>query len=523
MQENSVFKRIHVFKGFIRTTRDYTDAVGYHLRKRRLHNRHFHGAGVVPGVGGEIQVRQRRNPELAVEVRPGYALDPRGHDILVHEVMVRSLSLQDFVLPRTVYLRAQYEEKTSDFRRIRIPGFPEREGFARISEGVRLDWTVAEPDGEDELEICRIFLTEDVTEITDAKDPDAPGAGEIDLRWVKKAWVCGTAVPGVNLTEQRQKLQAAIATYTHMWRSRNIPSAGAAATATVVMSVLNEAQVLEPRSYLQCIELQRQMFHEVVEEAGLYEPRLARRQKFRRFEDKVQTSGEVLRVRHELDTEERKEAVQLTLGVQGEGIDALEDLIRPPRLRAAVGVSQEMVKGTGIRVLDGTEWERLKIDSRMPQETVIVEEQEWRLIDSLNLLDPLEEKEHKFAIREAFDFWRSQLTLKYPDDAALFDDGIGHKGGYAEWEVHNVTPGRPLVVMRRMDYGRGDYWTRVWVNDVEAGEVPCKGEDTRYRWRNWPFEVNAHFVRHGILRMRQAIDTANRDVNYFRLWFYQPV
>jgi hypothetical protein len=523
MQEDTEFKRIHIFKGFVRTTKDYTDAVEYHIRKQALHNHWFHGRGVVPGVGGELRVRQRRSPEMAVEVRPGYALDPEGRDILVPEVSVKPLMLQDFVLPRTVYLRLQFVEEATDYRRIRIPGFPEREGFARVSEVFRLDWTVAEPDGEDGLEICRIYLTEEVTALRDAADPNQPGAGEIDLRWVRRAWVCGGSMVGLNVESQREALRRAIEAYTYMHRSRQIPSASAAATACVVLSVLNEAEVLDPASYLQCMELQRLMFREVVGEAELYEPRLAKRQNFRRFEGKVGTAGEVLSALGALGTEERREAVQMTVGIQGEGIEALHSLIRPPSLRGVQGLSQEMKAGTGIRVLDGTEWDRLKIDSRMPLATVIVEEQEWRLIDAINLLDPEEERSHKFAIREALDFWRSQVTLRYPDGVGLFDDGIGHKGGFAEWEIQNVTPGRPVVIVRRMDYGRGDYWARVWVNDVEAGEVPCHGEDTRYRWRNWPFEVSAHFVRHGVLRIKQAIDTSNRDVNYFRLWFYQPV
>ena len=159
----------------------------------------------------------------------------------------------------------------------------------------------------------------------------------------------------------------------------------------------------------------------------------------------------------------------------------------------------------------------------MPPRSVIVEGLEWKLVDEIDLLDPDSERAHRFAIREAQDFWRNQVTLKYPDGAPIYDMGISHQGGFSEWEVHNLTPGLPLVVVRRMDYGRGDYWCRVWVSDVEAGEVPCHGQDTRYRWRNWPFYIHGHFVRHTVTRIRQAIETANRDVNYFRLWFYQPI
>ncbi len=145
------------------------------------------------------------------------------------------------------------------------------------------------------------------------------------------------------------------------------------------------------------------------------------------------------------------------------------------------------------------------------------------LIDSINVLDRDSMASHRFAIKDASDWWRSQVTLKYPDLTEVRDDGIGHEGGYAEWNVHNVTPGRPLVVVRRMDYARADYHCTVWINDILAGDVPCEGQDTRYRWRNWPFGISAPFVKTQETRIRQYIDVSNRDVNFFRLWFYQPV
>jgi hypothetical protein len=522
MDEN-VFKRINVFKGFVRTAKDYTDAVEFHVKKQHLHNHGFHGVGVVPGVGGELQVRARRTPSLAVEMRPGYAIDPSGRDIVAPEVEVKEVPLHDFSLPRTVYLRLRYAEDESDFRRIRIPGFPEREGYARLKEGYRLEWTVAEPDPAQDLEVCRLFLTYELDAIRNAADPNDPKPGEIDLRWVRRANVCGGSVPGVSLLEQRAALRLAVRTYTHIQRSRNIPSAGAAATASVVMGVLNEAQILDPLSYLQVLGVQRRMFRDVVLEAEQFEPKLTRRPMFGRYKGKLDTVGEVLGATRELEGQERREAVQLTAGMQREGIEALHDLIRPPQVGALGAFKQEMKPGTGIRVLDGTEWERLKIDSRMPYPTLVVEGREWKLIDEIDLLDGESERVHRFAIREAQRFFRSQITNSYPDGSRIFDSGIGHEGGFAEWEIQNVTPGLPLVILRRMDYGRGDYWCRVWVNEVEAGEVPCMGEDQRYRWRNWPFGISEHFVRQQVVRVRQAIDASNRDVNYFRLWFYQPI
>lgn len=520
--DERVFKRINLFKGFIRTTRDYWDAVGYHLRKHRLHNRHFHGVGVVKGIAGELQVRARRRPELAVEVRPGYAIDPGGQDVMVREVELRRLVKEDFVLPRTIYLVLRYVEQESEFRQIRIPGFPERDGHARIEEAYRVDWTIAEPDQRKELELCRILLTEDTVGIRNAEDPNHPRAGEIDLRHVRYAGVCGGSVPGMDYSRVRTVLLDAARTHTYMARTRNLPTAQVVATGCVDFAMLAEARVMNELSFLNNLETLRQLQAEIITEAQTNEPAMARRRQYREFGEQLQSSSDVLGAMAELTVDERAEAARLAMGSQLKGLELVSELIQAPKAVLGGG-EQEMKPGTGIRVLDGTDWERLKVESRMPAMSMVVEGREWRLIDELDLLDGESEKAHRFAIREAFDWWRSQVTLRYPDGASIQDHGISHKGGYATWEVNNVVPGLPLVIVRRMDYARGDYWCRVWVNDVEAGEVPCMGEDTRYRWRNWPFYIHEHFVRHRVVRVKQDIETANRDVNFFKLWFYQPV
>ena len=73
-----------------------------------------------------------------------------------------------------------------------------------------------------------------------------------------------------------------------------------------------------------------------------------------------------------------------------------------------------------------------------------------------------------------------------------------------------------------MDYARGDYELLVNVNNQDAGISRCDGFDRRARWRNWPFVIPAHFVNDSVLHIRQSLLTADRDVNMFRFWFYQP-
>ncbi len=518
-----MFKRVNFFEGQIRTLQDYWDQVGHKVDKHKLHQRAFHRFGVVVGRASELRVRQRRVSEMAVEVRPGLAIDPSGADMIVREVELKRLSTVGMAMPCTLHLVLRYREETTDFRRIAIRGFPECEGKTRIEEGYALEWTLATPDDEREIELCRIRLESQVKGITDAKDPLHPGPGEIDLRYVPRAGVCGGTIPGVSWEELRFALLQAIRTYSHLARSRGLTSAGGAAAACATLSVFNEAQVMDRASMMQAMAIIQQLQASLVEEAQEFEPSLARRPKFRRYADESIAIGDIMATFGTLAPDEQLAAARVAIAGYMAAESGLHALVQPPRLIVSGRAAEEMIPGTGIRVLDGTEWEKLKIESRMPPRSVLVEGLEWKLVDELNLLDPESEREHRFVIREAQDFWRNQVTLKYPDGAPIYDMGISHQGGYSEWEVKNLTPGLPLVIVRRMDYGRGDYWCRVWVSDVEAGEVPCHGQDTRYRWRNWPFYIHGAFVRHTVVRVRQAIETANRDVNYFRLWFYQPI
>jgi hypothetical protein len=519
--DERVFKRINVFKGFIRTAKDYTEAVDYHVRKTQTHNRTFHSFGVVEGFRGGLAVRQRRRADMSVEVRPGYAIDPTGCDVLVSEVQVKSLATELFRPPQTVYLVLRYHEEPSDYVKIEIPGFPASAGHARLSERFTLDWTIAEPDPRKELELCRVHLAEDTRAIRDPEDPDAPRSGEIDTRFVRRAAVCVGWQGAVSLETIRQFLLDAIATYTHMARTRGMPSAVAAAASCTILLALAEARMLDQPRLAELLLTLGGLALEIKDEAEQIDPRFATQKKFRVFAERNAKAIEILNKLEELDSGGRLEATVHALIAQNLGLQNLRAVVRPPEHWKISEADLE--PGKAIRILDGTSWEAIKEDSNMPRPSLFVDDQEWRLVDSINLLDPDSETAHRFAIREAADWFRSQVRLKYPDQIVVRDEGIGHEGGHAEWEIHNLTPGSPVVIIRRMDYARADYLCRVWVNDLEAGEVPCSGQDTRYRWRNWPFYIHGHYVRHDIIRIKQAIETANRDVNYFQLWFYQPI
>ena len=115
MAEDQGFKRINFFKGFVTTTKDWNDAEHYHVEKHKLHNRCFHGAGVVPGYRQELKVRARGRADMSVEVSPGYALDGQGNDIILYETEIKAINKGDFKLPLTVYFVIKYVKEFTDF------------------------------------------------------------------------------------------------------------------------------------------------------------------------------------------------------------------------------------------------------------------------------------------------------------------------------------------------------------------------------------------------------------------------
>ena len=51
------------------------------------------------------------------------------------------------------------------------------------------------------------------------------------------------------------------------------------------------------------------------------------------------------------------------------------------------------------------------------------------------------------------------------------DVGIAYEGGYAEWEISNVTPNRDIFMFMRMDYVHGGWECEISVNGKKTGTV----------------------------------------------------
>jgi hypothetical protein len=143
-------------------------------------------------------------------------------------------------------------------------------------------------------------------------------------------------------------------------------------------------------------------------------------------------------------------------------------------------------------------------------------------IDVIDVLNKRSEADHKFRIVDARDRYRTRQKLKYPDGVIVEDVGIAFEGGYAEFEISNVVPNKDLVMIQRMDYVHGEWEAEVHVNGKKVGAWLCQGGDRKFRWRNWPFKIPAEYVSDTFLTVKLVPVTADRDMNIFQMWFYQP-
>ena len=71
-------KRLNYFTGQFLSPDDFTAEQDYHIGKRRLHNLHCHGFGVLHGLK---VATTREKTGWTVVIKPGVAIDPKGNEI----------------------------------------------------------------------------------------------------------------------------------------------------------------------------------------------------------------------------------------------------------------------------------------------------------------------------------------------------------------------------------------------------------------------------------------------------------
>ncbi|MSP60328.1 MAG: hypothetical protein EXR72_08300 [Myxococcales bacterium] len=517
---NKSFKRINFFKGFLTTEHDWNDAERYHLEKRKLHNRLCHAPGVVQGYSGELKVIARARGDLSFEVQAGYGMDGEGHDLVLWETQIKTIVPEEYKLPTVLYVVLRFAEELTDF--IAYKENLEYKGHRRVMEGARVEITQTQPDVKQEIELARILLEKGATRIRDARDPADPRPNEIDLRFVPHAGIAGSFFDPI----MRQRITAMLAatrkSFLHMARDGKVVTAHDALAATITASGLHAVEILDLRNIFDVMALIIEMQHECAVEIEVAHPGLAQRKEFADFRKHIEILKGLLGERRftidalqNLAAYEQKASEIVAAAFGGPAV--VDDTPAP----AGAPAKKQALNVDGLPSFQ--EWEQVKGISQLDlPDAIAVNGVPWVMIDKINVMDKDSEEAHELQVIDAKDSYRSRQKLKYPDGTLLEDVGRAHVGGYATFKVKNVTAGKELAVVRRIDYVYGDYELEFFVDGKSAGVSDNKGTDRVNRWRNWPYVISADNITKSTVTIKQTAVTAGRDINMFRYWFYQP-
>jgi hypothetical protein len=507
-QQVQGFKRINFFKGFLTTEKDWNDAERYHIDKRRLHNRMMHSPGIVYGFAGDLRVTARARGDLSVEIQPGYAIDGIGNDLLVHDATIRNISLEELKLPQTVYIVLRYYEELTDF--IAYKENLEYKGHRRVLESCKVELSQTEPDITREVELARIHLDKGVNRIRDARDPASPQANEIDMRYVQRGGLAGSMLPGflrVRLETLLNQVRRGALEYSR----RGVFAAHGVVQACNTALMMLYANLLDLRNVFDIFRLIIECEAEMSLDVDVHHPIIAAKKEFSEFRRQIEILRGLL-----AENKNNAEAFLNLLAYQAKCAEISLSAVAGEK--PVIAAPEEKKEQKAININD---WEGVKV-MPAPKPELELEGTKWVLVDEIEILNKESEDKHLFTIKEAKDSYRSRQKLKYPDGTTVEDTGRAHVDGYSEFKCLNITPGRPVVVLRRMDYVYGDYEIEIAVNGKKVTVVSCNGTDRVHRWRNWPAMIPAEAITESSITVRQSSVTAGRDINMFHIWVYQP-
>lgn len=511
MSENAQqgFKRINFFKGFLTTEKDWNDAERYHIDKRRLHNRMLHSPGIVYGFAGDLKVNARARGDLSVEVQPGYAIDGQGNDLMIFDATIRNINLEEFRLPQTVYVVLRYYEELTDF--IAYKENLEYKGHRRVLESCRVEISQTEPDITREVELARVYLEKGVQRVRDARDPADPKPNEIDMRYTPKGGLSGSTLPP-HLRLRLENLLWQVRRGALEYTRRGVIAAHDVVQACNTALMLLYANLLDLRNIFDIFKLVIDCEGEMALDVDVHHPTIAQKKEFSEYRRQVEIlRGLLAEGKNNMDAYMNLLAYQAKCAeIAMSAVAGEKPLIEAPK-----------EKKDAPKVANINDWEGVK-GMPQPKPSMELEGITWVLVDEIEILNKDSEDKHIFTIKEAKDSYRSRQKLKYPDGTTVEDTGRAHVDGYSEFKLLNLTPGRPVVLLRRMDYVYGDYELEMSVNGKKTIVVSCVGTDRVHRWRNWPAMIPAEAVTEGTMIVRQQSITAGRDINMFHIWAYQP-
>ncbi|MFN0248805.1 MAG: hypothetical protein ACKV2T_18090 [Kofleriaceae bacterium] len=503
------FKRINFFKGFLTTEKDWNDAERYHIDKRRLHNRLLHSPGIIYGYSGDLKVSARARGDLSVEVQPGYAIDGQGNDLMIFDATIRNINLEEFRLPQTIYVVLRYYEELTDF--IAYKENLEYKGHRRVLESCRVEISQTEPDINREVELARIYLEKGVNRVRDARDNADPKGNEIDMRFTPRGGMSGSNMPPA----LRLRLEALLNTIRRgaiEYSRRGVISAHDVIQATNTALMMMYGNLLDLKNVFDVFKLIVDAEGELALDVDVHHPTIAQKKEFSEYRRQVEILRGLLG-----ENKNNMDSYMNLLSYQQKCTEIMQSAVAGEK--SVIQAPEE--KKEVVKVADIKDWEGVK-QMPTPKPQMDLDGMTWVLVDEIEILNKESEDKHMFTIKEAKDSYRSRQKLKYPDGTTVEDTGRAHVDGYSEFKVLNITPGRPIIILRRMDYVYGDYELEISVNGKKVTVASCVGTDRVHRWRNWPVMIPADAVTDSSLMFRQQSITAGRDINMFHIWVFQP-
>jgi len=502
------FKRINFFHGFLTRVEDWQAAQVYEIDKRKLHNRALHGPGVVPRMGGGLAVKARGRSEMGVEVSAGYAIDGAGNDIWIPETQVVALNPFDFKLPGVLHLVARYVEEPTDH--VAFKENPAFQGHKRVEEKFKLEFTQNEPDIEREVELARVSLKKGARKLGDARDVENPAEGELDTRFVPRAGVSGTTLQPAVLWQKRKMLGQARQTYGFLRHGVGIQRASEVLQAVLTMEMLLLTGQLQQDSFIAMVEVLLSLQKEVVADLDANHPQHASTREFLNYKNQIRYLEQIFG--------EGQSADELTanlIGFQARACEALEGLHE--RKMDAPSDEEELPLDEIL--------EAIKIRSKDFPASLTLQKRKFKRFDSIDVLNRTDEKKHGFEVKDYEDSYRSRQNFKYPDTekgTQVKDEGVAFEGGMCEFTLTGAKPGKPVILIFRIDYTHGEWVAGVKMNKAELPDWGVTGQDRKFRWRNWPYVIPADKIDQDTLSFELTYQNAARDINLFHVWAYQP-
>ena len=157
------------------------------LAQQQRHYRGLHRPGIVHDLLGELAVVPAGG--LKIRIEAGLALDHDGNELYLHEPFLQPLVTSS--VQTRFYLAARYDDTVAQ----QLNGYltdlakPHPDGY-RTAKIVVTD---TEPDNKSVIELARLDLSPNATEIRDPVDPHHPQVNEIDRRHRKSAGSLGLA------------------------------------------------------------------------------------------------------------------------------------------------------------------------------------------------------------------------------------------------------------------------------------------------------------------------------------------